>query len=448
MPPRKRRRAFTAPPSPDQATVTTPRRPPEEEAEPPALPTLPPDLLPEIAARSDVTTLVHFAASCRALRRDILRPAGFHPPRLPRARYWRHRHRAAVRPRLPARLRQGQDGPRPGPAAAAGAALLLRGAPGDARRGVLLREAPRAPLAASRNGLVVLRRRYLAGDRSSDICVYDPMSGGRTFLPSPPDIRIRDRKASDYGVYYTYVLLAAADGIGGSSFLVLAADFTGLEAHSANITVQTVSPDNADGTCPWGPVTMVAHPRSRWCSLQPQCSAVVFRGLIHWLIAALLHPHPHLYDVRTAMAGSIEVPKRAQPQYCCKVSNLHLASSPDGRLSLHVANKLKISVWLQRPAGAGAGWSRHAVIDIATTARFLTPPGTPYYWSGAILLRPFTGDDWPTDKVEEEEEVEEALAVLDMETKELRRRVIKKKHITLFPYEIDLEARLSAMKMF
>ena len=53
------------------------------------------------------------------------------------------------------------------------------------------------------------------------------------------------------------------------------------------------------------------------------------------------------------MAGSIEVPKRALPQYC-KVSNLHLASSPDGRLSLHVANKLKISVWLRRPAGAGA----------------------------------------------------------------------------------------------
>ena len=101
------------------------------------------------------------------------------------------------------------------------------------------------------------------------------------------------------------------------------------------------------------------------------------------------------------------------------------------------------------------------MIDIATTARSLTPPGTPYYWwlkgavdfassgarSGAILLRPFTGD-WPTDKVEEEEEVDGALAVLDMETKELRRRVIKKKHITLFPYEIDLEARLSAMKMF
>jgi hypothetical protein len=56
MPPRKRRRAFIAPPSPDhQTTVTTPRRPPEEEVEPSALTTLPADLLPEIAARSDVT---------------------------------------------------------------------------------------------------------------------------------------------------------------------------------------------------------------------------------------------------------------------------------------------------------------------------------------------------------------------------------------------------------
>ncbi|RLN41470.1 hypothetical protein C2845_PM01G34250 [Panicum miliaceum] len=321
------------------------------------------------------------------------------------------------------------------------------------------------PLATSRNGLVVLRRRYLGGDRSSDICVYDPMSGGRTFLPSPPDIRIRDRKASEYGVSYMYVLLTAADGIGGCSFLVLAADFTGLRLHSANITVQTVSSDNADGTCPWGPVTMAAHPRSQWYSVQPHCGAVVLRGLIHWLMYHDYEDfHILTYDVGTATAGSIELPKHSLPQNC-KVSNVHLASSPDGRLSLHVANKLKISVWLLRPAGAGAGddgWSRHAVIDIAMTARSLTPPDMPYYWwlkeavefassgarSGAILLRPFTGR-WPTDNVEEEEEGEEALAVLDTETEELRRRVIKKKkHITLFPYEIDLEARLSAMKTF
>ena len=42
------------------------------------------------------------------------------------------------------------------------------------------------------------------------------------------------------------------------------------------------------------------------------------------------------------------------------ISPLPLASSPDGRPSLHVANKLKISIsLLMRPAGATAdGWSR------------------------------------------------------------------------------------------
>jgi len=288
-----RRRAFIAPPSPDQTTVTTSRRPPEEEeTEPPALAlaTLPPDLLPEIAARSDVTTLVCLAACGRALRRDILRRVCREPG---------PGSAAAVPPRVlgflhaydKARMGGGQGWAPPCSFSAAhpatpGVASFFEKhhAPFAARTAGRSLLGDYEPLAASRNGLVVLRRRYLAGDRSSDVCVYDPMSGGRTFLPSPPDIRIRDRKASDYGVYYTYVLLAAADGIGGSSFLVLAADFTGLEAHSANITVQTVSSNNADGTCPWGPVTMVAHPRSRWCSLPPQCSAVVLRGLIHWLM--------------------------------------------------------------------------------------------------------------------------------------------------------------------
>jgi hypothetical protein len=57
------------------------------------------------------------------------------------------------------------------------------------------------------------------------------------------------------------------------------------------------------------------------------------------------------------------------------------------------------------------------------------------------LLWPFTSS-WPTDN--KEEQGEEGLAVLDLETEKLR--VIKKKNITIFPYEIDLEARLSAMK--
>ncbi|RLN19820.1 hypothetical protein C2845_PM02G06770 [Panicum miliaceum] len=260
------------------------------------------------------------------------------------------------------------------------------------------------PPAASRNGLVVLRRRYLGGDCSSDICVYDPMSGSRTFLPPPPGIRIRDRRAFEYGVYYTYVLLTAADGIGDSSFLLLATDFTGLEVHTANITVQTMSSDNADGM-PMGP----AHHGCTSSFAVVLCPTPLRRRRPPWthtlanVVRRRALPHPHLR--RWDGDGRVDRAPEALPAQNCKVSNLHLASSPDGRLSLHVANKLKISVWLLRPAGAGdAGWSRHAVIDIAMTARSMTPPDTPYYWwlkdavefassgarSGVILLRPFT----------------------------------------------------------
>ncbi|RCV41725.1 hypothetical protein SETIT_9G159000v2 [Setaria italica] len=385
-PPRKRRRAFISPPSPDQ-TQTTPQRPPEtEEAEPPA-PTLPYDLLPEIAARSDVTTLVRCAACCKALRREILRPAFIR-------RVCREPASGAVVPPCAlgflhaydkARMEAEQDQPPPAPCFSVAHPAC----------GVLLRGAPRA-----------VRGPYLGGDRSSEMCVYDPMSGDRTFLPSPPyGMRVSDRKASDYGVSYTYVLLTAADGVGGGSFHVLAADFSGLMLHSANIMVQTVSSDNAgDGACAWGPVTMAAHPRSRRSYLQPHCGAVVLCGLIHWLMYDYYGQfHILTYNARTAMAGSIELPKGSLPDHC-KVSNLHLASSPDGRLSLHVADKRR-------------------------------------YQFGCCGL------PVPPATVGGGSEGEQDLAVLDVETKELR-RVIKKKNITAFPYEIDLEARLSAMKTF
>ncbi|KAG2536437.1 hypothetical protein PVAP13_9NG188773 [Panicum virgatum] len=171
MPPRKRRRAFIAPPSPDQATVTTPRRPPEEEAEPPALPTLPPDLLPEIAARSDVTTLVRCAACCRALRRDILRPAFIR-------RVCREPDPggAAVVPPCVLgflhaydKARMGQDQGRPPPPCFSAAHPATPGvasffekhhAPFAARTAGRSLLGDYEPLAASRNGLVVLRRRY------------------------------------------------------------------------------------------------------------------------------------------------------------------------------------------------------------------------------------------------------------------------------------------------
>ena len=71
----------------------------------------------------------------------------------------------------------------------------------------------------SRRGLVVLGRREInrwrRSERRSDLCVYDPMTNGRTFFPVPPDIR-RDPYHGLLGyvtVVTSYVVLTAADGV-------------------------------------------------------------------------------------------------------------------------------------------------------------------------------------------------------------------------------------------
>ncbi|KAK3149896.1 hypothetical protein QOZ80_3AG0224390 [Eleusine coracana subsp. coracana] len=163
------------------------------------------------------------------------------------------------------------------------------------------------------------------------------------------------------------------------------------------------------------------------------------------------------YDVRAAEAGAIELPPAAAnlPDGCT-VSNLHLASSPDAKLSLLVADKLRISVWLLLPDGAG--WSRHAVINTRATVKSLLPHDTPPEWwlakviefggsfsgarSGAILVRPF--DKELNDQPQEDGE---GLVVLDLETKEMR-RAKRDRRVQAFPFEIDLKSRLSTMKTF
>jgi hypothetical protein len=86
--------------------------------------------------------------------------------------------------------------------------------------------------------------------------VYDPMTGGRTFLPFPPEYyphRHRCRYTD-----YTYVLLTAADGI-GCSLVLLAADLNGLENKRGSrcIHLRTLSPD-AGGE--WSAVTRAGDP--------------------------------------------------------------------------------------------------------------------------------------------------------------------------------------------
>ncbi|CAN6311694.1 unnamed protein product [Urochloa humidicola] len=416
MAPRKRRRACT---------------PPAEWA-------LPADLVLEIVAHSDATTLFRCAAACKLLRREILRPAFI--------------GRVCQEPdgAVPSTLLGLLGGAGPAddtfsivhpatPAAASFAETRLE--PFLSRRaGRLLDEY--MPV-ASRGGLFLLQRRDGEGEgegansprrlrshRLSDLCVYDPMSGERTFLPLPPDIALGPWDDS-----YSYALLTAADGIPGcSSFLLLAADMgeLGLEWRFG---VQSVSPD-AGGK--WAPLISVDNPVWPWrrsAFVERPDAVVVLAGVVHWLVH--VGHYVITYDMAAAAAGWIELPEITEPEFCRK----HLGSLPDGRLCLFVADGLRVSMWALR----GVRWERCAELDLLPSVR------SPWEIHRADLRL--------TELDQRSRVLLISLAdfrdspvcgftlgrfLVDMETSE-----IGWTGLTLgVPYEVDLPSRLSAMKTF
>ncbi|TVU46037.1 hypothetical protein EJB05_05554, partial [Eragrostis curvula] len=335
---------------------------------------LPAELLLEIVARTDAATLLRCSASCKPLRRDIISPAfirrvcrepdGVVPSSLLGFLYLNLDVRNMAPPDV-----------------------LLPGAPGDARGGhlapFLSRSAPVAGLAgfvheASRNGLIVLSSKCTSGGQLIHrMCVYDPMAGNCTFFPGPPDSKCGGRQ------YYTYVLLTAADGIVGSDFLLLAADFYGFTDRS---------------------IKFRCH------------GAVVLGSLAHWLMCDEngqdQYSHIITYDVCTATAGSIELPMEALRS---KGHRLNMASSPNGALRLLLAENLKISVWL---LSRSSGWMRQAVIDTKAIVRSVFQSANTNNLgleivgsgvnSGVVLLWPFDGMCLDIQS--------EAIIVLDVET--------------------------------
>ncbi|CAN6282145.1 unnamed protein product [Urochloa humidicola] len=452
MPARKRRRR------PFEPAREPPMAAPEPSplADEPAR-TLPGDLLLEIVARTDAATVFRCAACCKPLRHDILSPAFLHrvcadetaaegivPPRV--LGFLRFRDKEmTVMPRPPPPFTLAFPSTTPAAASFADARLapfLSRGANAD----VLGRYVPLTSTAASRDGLVVLRRRHISRRGRSDICVFDPMTGSRVFFPDPPDVG-RQR-----GCSCRYALLtAAADGI-GCSFLLLAAEITsGLRYCNCNIRVQTVS---SDADRKWGPVAIASHPHSPAGTYfdNEWRDAVVLGGLIHWLMrGARGYRHVLTYDVATATAGSIELPA------CGRGFDRILASSPDGRLRFLVTEKFTVSVWVLA-AARDAGWVQHAVIDTEPALPALLPEVA---WSeandgiqlvgsgvrsGAVLLTTTQMTGW---NFMEEDPSEDQRIVLDVETKEMRRvSMVMDRQILDFLYEVDLASRLSAMKTF
>ncbi|RLM69946.1 hypothetical protein C2845_PM17G02970 [Panicum miliaceum] len=323
-------------------------------------------------------TLVRCAACCKRLRRDVLSPAFIR--RVCRG------PGAVVPPRLLCFLQRagrfsGAAVPPPfslaHPATPAAARLSKEHlAPFVSRGGAAGLLACYKPV-TSRGGLVVLRRlqRADALQEPAGICVYDPMTGDRTFLPDPPEMA---RRSPHDG--FSYAVLTASDGIGCGPFLLPAADFAMLMYSSRSVEVRTFSP-GAGGVGEWTPVTSAAtHRRSHRSSLHPYCSAVVIGGSVHWVmyggVRDKYHYHHILtYDVRTVTAGSIELPNLLMNRLpeCYRVpisdANMRLAPSPEGRLAMLVRDRLKISVW---ELSADGGWA-HAVINAEATLRSLMP---------------------------------------------------------------------------
>ncbi|RCV43533.1 hypothetical protein SETIT_9G301600v2 [Setaria italica] len=200
MPPHKRRRACT----------------PRGTSSPTAAVTLPAELILEIAARSEADTLFRCAAACK------LSSFGARSSALRLSVASAERRTASCRRGFSASLTRHSPSSTPStPAAASFAEESL--APFVSRSAADLLE-------QEYEALVVLER------SESDMCVYDPMTGGRTFLPLPPDVGRDDHLYTTC----TYVLLTAADGIGiGCSFLLLAADLAGLHqpAHAQGASV-------------------------------------------------------------------------------------------------------------------------------------------------------------------------------------------------------------------
>jgi hypothetical protein len=263
------------------------------------------------------------------------------------------------------------------------------------------------------------------------MCVYDPMTGKRTFFSQPPDI--------GKGHFYpqpnseVYVLLTAADGI-GCSFMLFVADFSGFHDSNATIRSQTISSDSGDT---WAPMTYKSDLVSPWWSLQQHRDAVVLRGgVICWLSNC---DEVLTYQVSTLKPGSVKLPVTNT-----RVRQLHLGKSPEGRLRLLVADGFLVSVWL---LSSGNAWELSTVMDMEDQLRLLDPeipPGEVFLEfrssgerSGAALLR--VASRYRRDPAG-------PLIVLDVETGNMRK--IEDTQWDSLLVEVDLPTHLQAMKTF
>jgi hypothetical protein len=166
--------------------------------------TLPLDLLLEIVARSDISTLLASTLACKLIRREILSPA-----------FIRHLIQRGIVPPYILATVNGMDDPPPPLSlvhpATPGASSLLNGhiSPLVSRFTDELLDEYYYPLTSS-GGLILFKLCHFIDRLTSEFCAYDPFSGHRTFFsdPPPPDVNpVHDN------MFPRYALLTAADGL-------------------------------------------------------------------------------------------------------------------------------------------------------------------------------------------------------------------------------------------
>lgn len=311
---------------------------------------LPIDLLLEIAARSDVVTVVRCAALSKPIRRSILdhgfrrllaqraAPDGGFVPSLLRGVSYKIEVGDPYRP--PARI--------------------LQPLPSDDPAVICFDESLTFEPVAARDGLVVLRRlrpRPIFGQcvedgpPGSDLRVCNSITGHSSILPS---VSIRD--------YRKHALLAVDDL--GRSFELLVSD--------ERLRTQIYS----SRTGRWGPVraAQIQRPSRPFHDSQP----LVIGRTVHWLCQpdplppgrSTTEPYIVALNVDTAQATIMDLPRGCTSRMTASMSHrgLILAAWPDGRLIVVVSETQVISMWTLSAAteekpNFPSRWSRRVLID-------------------------------------------------------------------------------------
>ncbi|CAL4936920.1 unnamed protein product [Urochloa decumbens] len=404
MPPRKRHRTCAPAPTPE----------------------LPANLVLEILTRSDAATIFRCAATCKPLRRAILSPDFIR------------------------RVTQGPDD-------AAVVPSRVLGVLGDSEASFsLVHPITVASLTFADHHLAPFMSLSAAGLLEE----YAPLASRRGLVVLGRRETNRRRRPSDLlQVQTRYVLLTAADGIGGCAggFMLLAAYMSRNLDCSLRIRVQTVSSPEPDGG-EWGAVKTSDHQCPWWCmrlDSYDHDDAVVLGGVVHWLMhagagflesdAGGASEYILTYDVNTATVGSIDLPYGYQHAGHCAIlegsgSSSQLASSPDGKLSLIVVDhQATVSIWVLS-SGGGSCWVRHWEVDMVAEWDFF------HSWGVRALQSASFGDQRTGVVFLRIGGAQGRLCGVDMEDKTTFLNFFEEK--TGIPCEVDLASRLSSMKAY